>query len=331
MNPLVSIIILNWNGMEYLKKCLDAVLGQDYKNLLVIVVDNGSTDGSIEFINKNYRGVKTISLGRNHGFAEGNNIGIRFALQNKDVKYIAVLNNDTESDKDWVSSMVKVAEGDERIGSCACKTIFLNNRNKIETAGIIIYNNCSGAGRGAYEDAGKYSDEEEVFGAYGAAALYSREMLEDIRLEKNGEYDYFDSDYFTYQEEFDLSWRALLRGWKCMYVPSAKVYHVGSATGRNMPNRVKYLLERNRIWTVEKNLQTSMMPYCLPHIILYELASIPFYIARKQLLVVLKARLDAVIGIKKILRKRKAIQNRIKITHENMKKYMVKRNFGDYL
>ncbi len=328
MEPLVSIIILNWNGMEYLKKCLDAVFSQTYKKISVIVVDNSSTDGSVEFINKNYRNVKVISLGRNCGFAEGNNIGIRMALNNRDVRYVAVLNNDTEADRNWISEMVSAAEKDERTGSCACKTIFMNDRTKIETAGIVIYENCSGAGRGAYKDANEYSHEEEVFGAYGAAALYKREMLEDTKIGN----DYFDSDYFTYQEEFDLSWRALLRGWKCTYVPTAKVYHVGSATGRKMPGRVKYLLERNRIWTITKNLQNGLLPYCLPHMLIYEMASIPFYIARKQFFLVMKARLEALVKIKRILRKRKTIQERAKITAGKMKSHMIKRDYrGNYL
>ncbi len=327
----VSIIILNWNGKEYLEKCLNAVFSQTYKDITVFVVDNGSTDGSADFIKNKYKEAVVISLDRNYGFAEGNNIGIRKALENKDTRYIAVLNNDTEADREWISEMVDAAEKDKKIGSCACKTIFLNDRNKIETAGILIFNNCSGAGRGLGEEISKYGTAEEIFGAYGAAAFYKREMLEDVMIANNGKYDYFDSDYFTYQEEFDLSWRAILMGWKCIYVPSAKVYHVGSATGRKMPGRVKYLLERNRIWTIIKNLQSRLVPYSLPHIILYELVSIPFYMTKKQLIIVLKARLDAIIGIKRALKKRKAIQSKVKIAAEDMRNYMMKRNFGDYI
>jgi len=319
MLPKVSVIIVNWNGKKFLADCFSSLSKQTYKNFQIVFVDNNSSDGSIEFVKefKKYMKIKIIKLNKNYGFAKPNNIGFDYAIKNKS-KYVAILNNDTIVDKNWLTELVKVADSDSRIGSCACKILKLDG--SIDSAGMLFHKNCMPSPR-----INKIDIKEEVFGAPGAAALYRVDMLKDVKL---GD-DYFDSDYKFYQEEFDLSWRALLRGWKCVYVPSATVTHIGSGTGRKMPNIVKYHLERNRIWTVIKNLDKNLMLYCLPHIILYELCSIPFYIVKGQFFTVIKARIDAFKEMKKFKKKRKIIQNRILITSSEMKKWFEKRNYRE--
>ena len=149
----------------------------------------------------------------------------------------------------------------------------------MDTCGIMLYADCIGSGRGYGEYESNYGTAEEVFGAYGAAAFYKRKMLEDTKL---GE-DFFDSEYFTFQEELDLSWRAQLRGWKCVLAPEAKIFHIGSGTFQHMAKKGKYLLERNSIFTIVKNLQPELLQYCLPRIILYQAISEPYEVLSSPL------------------------------------------------
>jgi hypothetical protein len=333
MNPRVAVVVLNWNGKRFLRTCLDSLFRQTYRNFYVIFVDNSSKDGSVNFVTKKYsieirkKQLKIVTNDKNYGYAEGNNIGMRAALVDKKTRYVAILNNDTEVHASWLSELVKTSEKSKSIGTVASKTIVFSNRNIIDTAGVVVYSDCVPTGRGSGEPVANYDTEEEIFGAYGAAAFYRREMLEDTRLGA----DFFDSDHFTYQEEFDLSWRAALRGWKCVFAPRAVVYHVGSATGRKMPKRVKYLLERNRIFAVVKNMQPRLFWYCAPRMILYELVSLPLYMTNGHLLAVLKGRLDGVMARKKFLKKREYIQSRTKISPEQMRRVMVDRNYAESL
>jgi hypothetical protein len=325
----VAIIVLNWNGKQFLGVCMDSLLKQTYGNSYVVFVDNASTDGSADFVLKKYakavrKGkIRIIKNDKNYGFAEGNNIGIRFALKDKKTKYVAILNNDTEVHKDWISELVKIAEKDKRLGMVASKVLDFKNRRMVDTCGIGLYSDGLGFGIGYGEDESKYDKEEYVFGAYGAAAFYRREMLEDTKLDS----DYFDSDYFVFQEELDLSWRAQLRGWKCAIAPNAKVFHIGSGTFKYISKKGKYLLERNRISTLIKNLQPELIEYCLPRIILYELISLPFYLFNGHIFVVLKGRIDGLRSYGESIRKRKYVQSRIKTSPQEMRKIMKHREY----
>jgi hypothetical protein len=263
-----------------------------------------------------------MRLDKNYGFAEANNIGIKKAISSG-AEYVAILNNDTKADANWLGEMVKAMNADERIGSCACKILKYNDHRIIDTCGAGFYKNCMPFGRGSGENAEKYRTQEQVFGINGAAALLRTSMLKDVKI---GE-DYFDSDYFFYQEEFDLSWRALMRSWKCVYVPRSRVYHVGSATGSKMPNVVKYHLERNRIWTLVKDLQKELIMYAIPHIIFYELVSLPFYLFKGYFLAVVRGRVHALVGLAKMLKKRKIIQSRATARPDEIKKWMQPRKY----
>jgi len=133
-----SIIIVNWNGKHHLDVCLSSIFNQTYKDFNVIFVDNGSTDDSVEYVKNNFSEVNIIECKKNYGFAEGNNIGIRQALKNPEVKYIVTLNNDTETDKDWLKQLIEVAEKDEKIGAVSSKMLFFNQRNVIDSAGDFL-------------------------------------------------------------------------------------------------------------------------------------------------------------------------------------------------
>lgn len=252
--PIISIIVPNWNGKQYLKKCLSSLLKQDYSGIEIILVDNGSSDGSVEFVEQNYPDIVIVSHKTNLGFAQGINSGIKVSRG----KYLATLNNDTEADSEWISRLVRVMESDSEIGCCASKMLRYYDRDIIDSAGVILYQNGNAYDRGANErDTGQYESQVEVFGACAGAALYRRRMLEDIGL--------FDGDYFAYLEDVDLSFRMHIFGWKCIFVPDAIVYHIHSATSKQASPFKLYHLERNKLWNMWKyyplQLFIGQIPY----------------------------------------------------------------------
>lgn len=243
MEPLVSIIILNYNGKDYIEECLDSVLNQTYKTIEIIVVDNASKDGSKEILKKKYLSkIILIENDTNIGFAEGNNI----ALKKANGEFIAVLNNDAVADSRWIQELIAaVYRSVPSFGMWASKILFYYNRNMIDTAGHLIYPDGLNRGRGKGEiDKGQFDNEEEVFYPSGCAALYRKEMINKI--------DFFDPDFFAYGDDTDIGLKARVAGWKCLYVPTAVVYHRSSATvGRYSPMKA-YLVERNRVWILIK-------------------------------------------------------------------------------
>jgi len=321
--PKVAVIVLNWNGKHFMKECLDSLLKQGYKNHVIYFVDNFSSDDSVDFVRKFYKSksIKIMALDKNYGFAEGNNIGIREAMKDKTIKYFIILNNDTRVDPKFIEEFVKGAQRHKEAGSFASKIVMYSNPGIVDSAGMMFYKNCMPAGRGAGEPAEKYSEEIAVFGAPGAAAMYTREMLIDIAPDRN----YYDPEFFIYQEEFDLSWRAKLHGWFCFYIPKAIVHHIGSGVMRKFSKRAKYLLERNRIWAMSKNMNKSVLLYSLPHVIIYEIVSLPFYTLGGYLPAVIRGRIDGIRGIRKFSRKKGLIQ----ISSAEQISWMVNRNYAE--
>ncbi len=258
LDPYVSIIILNWNGKQYLETCLSSLSQQTYKDIEIIFVDNGSSDGSVEFVKSKYPEVIIVQHERNLGFAMGVNSGIMASSG----KYIATINNDAEADKEWVARLVRVMESDAQTGSCASKMLNYYERDKIDSSGIVIYQNGNAYDRGAGEkDIEEYDLQEEIFGACAGAALYRKEMLDEI--------GFFDKDYFAYFEDVDLSFRMHLYSWKCIFVPEAVVYHMHSATSKQQSPFKIFYLERNKLWNMWKyfpaKLLISQIPYTNIH------------------------------------------------------------------
>lgn len=243
MSNRVSVIVLNYNGKHLLEECIDSILGQTYKEIEIIVVDNGSTDGSADLLNQKYKDrIRLILNETNLGFAEGNNVGIAAASG----KYIALLNNDAVADPQWIEELVHAAEdSDGTFGMWASKIMFYDSRKIIDTAGHLIYPDGLNRGRGKGEaDSVQYDSKEEVFFPSGCAALYSKGMLDVI----SG----FDSDFFAYGDDTDIGLKARLAGWKCLFVPTSVVYHKSSATSGKYSSFKAYLVERNRIWILIK-------------------------------------------------------------------------------
>jgi hypothetical protein len=246
----VAIIVVNWNGKRLLKTCLEAVYKQTYKNFEVYFVDNGSEDDSVEFVEKNFPKTKVIRLKGNTGFAKGNNVGIRKALEDKTTEYIVCVNNDTKMEPKFLSNLVKKANENKKIGAVAPKMRFFYEPDLIDSVGLLINEDGGGLNRGTREiDKNQYDESEEVFGACGGAVLYKRKMLEDI--EYKGEY--FDDNFFAYYEDLDLAWRSRLRGWKTVTCPNAVIQHVHSATAISYSSFKAFYVNRNRFFVIIKN------------------------------------------------------------------------------
>ncbi|MCX5914111.1 MAG: glycosyltransferase family 2 protein [Deltaproteobacteria bacterium] len=220
-SPLGSVIIVNWNGKDYPKDCLESLRFQAFSAFEVVLVDNGSTDGSVEWIQENFPGwVRVLRNARNEGFSGGNNRGIRAALG----KYIVLLNNDAQADSLCLEELVKVAEENPRAGMLACKIYPQGGPKIIDNVGHLIYRDGLNRGRGRLEvDRGQYEKIEEVFFPSGCAALYRREMLEEVGL--------FDEDFFAYWDDTELGFKGRLAGWRCLYVPKAVVHHRAAFQG----------------------------------------------------------------------------------------------------
>lgn len=239
---LVSVIVPNLNGKAFLGDCLTSLERQTFKDFEVILVDNGSTDGSLEYARGMFPWLdKIIENPSNLGFAKACNQGIEVSCGD----YIALLNNDTEAHPSWLSELVSVADQSPEAGMFACKTLFYDARDTIDTAGHLIYPDGLNRGRGRLEpDRGQYDDKTDVFFPSGCAALYRRAMLDEIGL--------FDEHHFAYGDDIDIGIRGRLAGWKCVFVPNSLVFHRYSmTTGSYSPAKV-YLVERNRIWIVWK-------------------------------------------------------------------------------
>lgn len=246
-----AVIIANWNGKHLLKDCLSSLRKQDYRDFITIVADNGSSDGSEEFIMKNFPEVEVIRLRYNMGFTGGNNAGFREALKRPGIKYVVTLNNDTVAEKGWLKGLVRAAESDKRIGSCSSKVVYLKDKDTMDTAGIVIYPDGHAQSRCAMQKASGCCRKEEIFGASAVAALWRREALEKV--------GFFDSFFFMYQEEVDMAWRLRYAGYKSVFVPDAVVYHAHSASSKPFSPLKAYYSERNRIWLVFKNFTWGMI------------------------------------------------------------------------
>lgn len=257
MRDKAAVVVLNWNGIDYIRMCLEAVFVQSYESMRVIVVDNHSTDGSLEVIRDDFPEAELVELPDNLGFAKGTNTGVRRALAEPLIRWIATLNNDTRVDPEWLAEMVRTCEADPRVGMVASKILFMDRPRVLNSTGILIARDGSARDRGWLEtDEGQYDDKLDVFGPSAGAALYRREMLEDIGL--------FDEDFWGYLEDLDLAWRGRLAGWVGRFAPRSIVHHKYSAsTGFHSTLKIR-VSERNRIWTLVRNYPARDLIVAIP-------------------------------------------------------------------
>ena len=240
-----SVVIPNWNGMRFLKDCLDALRLQDTDDFETLVIDNASEDESVAFIKENYPEVRVEVMEENLGFSGGVNEGIRLS----EAPYVLLLNNDTEVTPSFVREMIAAIEKDPKAFSVSAKMLKFHERERIDDAGDLYTLLGWGAQRGVDRraDEKRYEKPCTVFSACAGAAIYRKEVFDRIGL--------FDRMHFAYLEDIDVGYRAMLYGYKNVYAPKAVVYHIGSGTTGSKYNDFKVrLAARNNIYLLRKNM-----------------------------------------------------------------------------
>lgn len=287
--PLVSIIILNWNGSDYIALCLDSILQSDYQKIEVIVVDNASSDTSLSVIEKYKSKITLVVNDQNLGFAGGMNSGIRHAKG----EFIVTLNNDVVVEPSWLNRPIELLQMDTQIGIISCRQMVYGEDDVIDVLHTIqtpyLLSRPVGSDK-RYSLNPEYHNEKVVFGASGASVIYRKKLLDS--------YGGFDERFFAYHEECDIQTRAYYDGWKCLYVPSAVVYHMGSKSFGKLSKKFHYYHERNRWWYIAKNYSLQKIILHLPWLLFMELRLIRvIFFKSKCPEIYFKARIDAIKGI----------------------------------
>ena len=311
----VVVVIANWNGSKYLEECVAALRSQTIRQrMTVVVVDNASTDDSLAVLTRHADLVTVIANPENVGFAAACNQGM---LLERNSEFVALLNNDAIPEPAWLEAMIGTMNGDPRIGSCTPKVLSYDERWRFDNAGHVVFADGLTRGRGRLQaDIGQYEQQEEVFGPSGCAALLRRSMLDDVGL--------LDENFFAYCEDADLAFRARLRGWRCVYVPAAVVYHKFSASGEPFSAFKALHVERNRLWLAVKNLPLPLLIVSPGFTFLRYVwhaygalagqgASGRFTADHSRgalVTVLLRAYLQALRGLPRVLKQRQAIQSR---------------------
>lgn len=289
---MISIIITNYNGEKFLSKCLRAIFDQTYKNFEVILVDNNSSDGSISLVRKEFPDVIIIRNLVNRGYAGGCNDGARKSRGD----FLLFLNTDTIAEPDFLEILNKSSELYPNYGMYASKMIYPDGR--INSTGICISLSGAAWDRGMGEkNLGQYNQIEEIFGPCGGAALYRRDIFEKL-----GGYD---EDFFLYMEDVDLACRIQLSGFRCLYLPDAKIYHYHGGTAGVESDITIYYGNRNIIWYPIKDFPFVLLLISLFWMSGRTVGTLFYYSYKGRGKIAYKSKKDALLGILMILRKRR--------------------------
>ena len=304
--PIVSIVISTWNSGNVLDRCLGSLANQTVKDFEVIIVDNGSSDNSIDNLPEKWPSLDfhIKKLDRNTGFAAANNLGARLAQGD----WLALLNTDAFPDPDWLENLLRAAAREPKFSFFASRQLQAGAPHILDGAGDVYHISGLAWRRYAGLPAARFGlESEEVFSACAAAALYSRQAF----LQVGG----FDENFFSYLEDVDLGFRLRLQGFRCLYVPEAVVQHVGSVTLGVRSEFAYYHWQRNLIWSFFQNMPAGLLWLALPaHLtanLIYQLNHTFRGLGRT----LLKGKWDALLGMPRVLQKRRAIQQNRKITN----------------
>ncbi len=304
--PRVEVVIPTWNGLAHLRQCLPALMAQEGVAFAVVVVDNGSSDGTAGFLQQQFPGVQVLRFARNMGFAAANNAAIR----NGNSELVVTLNNDTLPQRGWLASLVAAADTYPKYGAFASKMCFWQQPHVVNSAGIQVDRAGLAWDRFCGAPTKEASAEAEVFGASAGAALYRRQMLDDIGL--------FDERFFAYLEDVDLAWRAQWAGWRARYVPEAEVLHAYSGTSTEGSAFKLHHLGRNKVWLLAKNFPRPALLRYLPAILFYDLAGMPLTVVGARTTAPLTGRIEALKHVSKVLGEHKQHESLRRIFPEQM-------------
>jgi GT2 family glycosyltransferase len=309
----IAVVVPNWNGKDKLKDCLDSLRAQTRKHQ-IIVVENGSIDGSLEYLQKNCLDVNIVINQKNLGFAGGVNSGIREAME-QGCQYVALFNNDALAEPKWLENLAQCLDANESAGIATCK-LLTSNGQQLDSTGdyYTVWGLPYPRGRGETETC-KYDRQPDVFGASGGASLYRIKMLEQIGL--------FDEDFFAYYEDVDLSFRAQLAGWKVRYVPEAVVYHQISGTTSQIRGFATYQTLKNLPTLLVKNVPRQYFYKVAWRFLLAETLFFARAILRGHIWAAVKGKIVGVCRLPSAFKKRKQIQAAKTVSDEYIWSVMV--------
>jgi GT2 family glycosyltransferase len=258
--PRFSVIIPNYNGLIYLKDCFDSLRKTDYQNLEVIMVDNGSTDESVAYVEDNFPEVKVVRSDRNLNYSGGNNLGIQHATG----EYVVLLNNDTEVTPRWIHPLLEAFKSDRKLAACQPKILSMNDHSMFEYAGAaggymdrFGYPFLRGRIFDTLEkDVGQYDAPSDLFWTSGAAMAIRKQVLDETGL--------LDEDFILHMEEIDLCWRMHLLGYRLSVRPDSVVYHHGGGTLSAEKMSKMYFNHRNSIFMLFKNYSLKRLLVIMP-------------------------------------------------------------------
>jgi GT2 family glycosyltransferase len=308
--PRVTVVVPNWNGERFLEICLSSLRLQTFRNFETLLVDNGSSDGSVGFVEENFPEVRVIRLPENRGFSAAVNAGIMVSEAN----LVALLNNDTEVDPGWLEALVRAAAEHPEAGFFASKLVDFRDRRLLDGAGDALRKSGLPYRLGHGErDRGQFEREAFVFSACAAAALYRRSVFEEIGL--------FDEDFFSNCEDGDLSFRAQLVGYRCLYVPDAVVYHMGwASTGGKRSSTTTRLGTQNGMNLLVKNLPAALVWRLLPSIVAGQLArAVTVGLSPGGVRAYLNGLAGALRLLPRMLKKRREIQKRRRVSDDRVR------------
>jgi GT2 family glycosyltransferase len=290
-HSLTTVIVINWNGRAHLERGLPPLLAQRDVPFEVMLVDNGSTDGSVELVRAQFPQVRLIALERNFGFVVANNIG----MAQSEAEYVVALNNDTVPESDWLAALVDAAASDPRAAAVSSKMLFYGRPDLLDSAGIAadIAGHAWDAGAGTPDPGRDERAPREVFAACAGAALYRRAALVEASAAQGPGRGPFDEDFFNHAEDVDLCWRLRWLGYRCLYAPAARVLHVRSAADPESSPKKTFVQGRNKLWVVFKNYPAGVLALWLPVIWLYDTLAVARQLAVLRDPTPLRARLAA--------------------------------------
>jgi GT2 family glycosyltransferase len=296
--PSIAVVVVNWNSSQYLGRCLQKLKAQTLSPTRVLVVDNASTDGSMEGLEQRYSEWKFIHLDKNTGFASANNLAVN---QVEDCDWIAFLNPDAFAHPNWLENLMQAVENFPDVKMFGSHMLGYGN-DLIDGTGDIYHVSGVAWRRDHGMKSSKVNREPgEIFSPCAAASLISREVF----LEAGG----FDEHFYCYNEDVDLSFRLRLIGHRCIYVPDAVVEHVGSGTTSRYSDFAVYHGQRNLVWSYFRNMPGRWFWVYLPQHILFSVVALIWFSLKGKAVPVFKARWDALKGLPRVLKLRKKTQN----------------------